>query len=84
MALATYVAEATPDSLSPAARKEATRTFLNWVGCAIGGAHHDTVNIALAALSPFSGPAEASVLGRAEQLDALHAALINGIRVCTQ
>lgn len=78
-ALATYVAEATPDRLSKDVHKEATRTFLNWVGCAIGGAQHETVNIALAALSPFSGPAQASVLGRNEQLDPLHAALINGI-----
>jgi 2-methylcitrate dehydratase PrpD len=78
-ALAAYVAEAKPDSLPPLVHKEAARTFLNWVGCAIGGAQHETVNIALAALSPFSGPAQASVLGRSEQLDALHAALINGI-----
>src|ERR1700752_2142685 len=65
-ALATFVAEATPDGLSQAVRKEATRTFLNWLGCTIGGAQHKTVDIALAALSPFSGPAEASVLGRSE------------------
>jgi 2-methylcitrate dehydratase PrpD len=77
--LAAFVAEATPDSLSQPVQKEATRTFLNWVGCAIGGAQHETVDIALAALAPFSGPAEASVLGRSERLDILHAALINGI-----
>lgn len=77
--LADYVVEATPDRLPEPVRKEAARTFLNWVGCAIGGAQHETVNIALAALSPFSGPTEASVLGRSERLDALHAALINGI-----
>ncbi len=77
--LATYVAEAAPEALPEAARKEAARTFLNWVGCAVGGARHETVDIALAALAPFSGPAQASVLGRSERLDALHAALINGI-----
>ena len=78
-ALAAYVAGATPDILPERVQKEATRTFLNWVGCAIGGARHETVDIALAALSPFSGPAEASILGRSERLDVLHAALINGI-----
>ena len=78
-ALAAYVAGATPDILPQPVEKEAVRTFLNWVGCAIGGARHETVDIALAALSPFSGPAEASVLGRGERLDVLHAALINGI-----
>jgi len=77
--LAAYVAGAAPEALPEAVRKEAARTFLNWVGCAVGGARHETVNIALAALTPFSGPAQASVLGRSERLDALHTALINGI-----
>ena len=40
---------------------------------------HETVGIAISALAPFSGPAQASVLGRKERLDILHAALINGI-----
>ena len=60
-------------------RKEARRTLLNWVGCAVGGSRHETVDIAIAALAPFSGPAQASVLGRRERLDILHAALMNGI-----
>jgi len=34
---------------------------------------------ALAALSPFSGPGEATVLCRGARLDVMHAALINGI-----
>lgn len=74
-----YVTTAVPETLSAEVRKEAARTFLNWVGCAVGGAQHETVDIALSALSPFSGPAESSVLGRSERLDPLHAALINGI-----
>ena len=40
---------------------------------------HETVDIAVAALAPFSGPAQATVFGRSERLDILHAALINGI-----
>lgn len=64
----------------PAAiRHEGLRTFVNWLGCAVGGAQHATVDAALAALGPFSGPAASTVLGRAERLDALHAALMNGI-----
>jgi 2-methylcitrate dehydratase PrpD len=77
--LAEYVASASPDQLPEAVRKEATRTFVNWLGCAIGGCRHEAVAAALAALSPFSGPGTASVLGRAERLDPLHASLINGI-----
>src|SRR5690349_12656005 len=58
---------------------EAARSFLNWLGCAVGGSRHETVERALAALGPFSGPPEATVLGRRERLDVLHAALMNGI-----
>jgi len=58
---------------------EASRALLNWLGCAIGASHHDTVNNAVAALQPFFGPAQAQLVGRREKVDALHAALINGI-----
>jgi 2-methylcitrate dehydratase PrpD len=49
------------------------------MGCAVGGAQHPTLDRALAALRPFSGPEQASVLGRRERMDILHAALMNGI-----
>lgn len=49
------------------------------MGCAVGGASHETVDRALAAVTPFSGAATATVLGRGERLDALHGALVNGI-----
>jgi 2-methylcitrate dehydratase PrpD len=77
--LARYVASARPEDLPAAVRKEAARTLLNWVGCAVGGSHHETVEIAIRALSPFSGPSQATVLGRRERLDVMHAALMNGI-----
>jgi 2-methylcitrate dehydratase PrpD len=62
-----------------AMRHEALRALLNWMGCAIGASHHETVERALAALRPFSGPPQATVLGRGDRLDMLHAALLNGI-----
>src|SRR6185369_15597519 len=77
--LARYIVSAKPADLSAAMRKEAARTLLNWVGCAVGGSRHETVGIAVSALAPFSGPAQASILGRKERLDILNAALINGI-----
>jgi 2-methylcitrate dehydratase PrpD len=67
------------DQLSPSVRKEAARTLLNWTGCALGGSRHEAVGIAISALSPFSGPGQASILGRSERFDILNAALINGI-----
>lgn len=60
------------------ARHEAARSFLNWMGCAVGACRHETIDRALAALAEFSGPAQATVLGRGERVDAMLAALING------
>jgi len=60
-------------------RHEAARSFLNWVGCAVGASRHETVERALAALNEFSGPREATVLGRGDRLDIMLAALMNGI-----
>jgi 2-methylcitrate dehydratase PrpD len=77
--LASYVVEAQAEALPAAVRAEAARAFVNWVGCAIGGSHHETLDIAIAALAPFAGPGTASVLGRSEKLDPLNAALMNGI-----
>jgi 2-methylcitrate dehydratase PrpD len=77
--LARYVVESRFESIPAATRHHATRTFVNWLGCAIGGSHHEGMDIALAALAPMAGAAQASVLGRGERLDILHAALLNGI-----
>src|SRR5690349_2312763 len=77
--LARYVVRARPEDVPAAVRKEGRRTLLNWTGCAIGGSGHETVDRAIRALGPFSGPASSSVLGRRERFDPLHAALFNGI-----
>jgi len=77
--LARYVVSAKAQDVPESVRKEGARTLLNWMGCAVGGSRHETVDIAISALKPFSGPAQASVLGRHERLDVMHAALMNGI-----
>ncbi len=77
--LATWASTLKPEAIPAAVRREGVRSFVNWLGCAVGGATHDTVDRALAAAMPFSGPARANVLGRRERMDELHAALINGI-----
>jgi 2-methylcitrate dehydratase PrpD len=77
--LARYIVTATYDDLPANVRKEGLRTLLNWVGVAIGGSHHQTVDIAVAALAPFSGPAQASLFGRRERFDIMNAAFINGV-----
>jgi len=77
--LAHYIVTAGYDDLPAAVRKEGVRTLLNWVGVAIGGSHHQTVDIAVDALAPFSGPAQASLFGRRERFDIMNAAFINGV-----
>ena len=59
-------------------RHEAKRAVLNWLGCAIGASRHETLERAIAAFQPFSGPPQATVLGRSERFDAINAALLNG------
>lgn len=77
--LAAWITALRPEDIPAATRRDGLRTFVNWLGCAVGGASHETVDCALAAVAPFSGPARATVLGRRERVDELHAALINGI-----
>ena len=77
--LADWVVTIKGSDIAPDIRREGLRTFVNWVGCAVGGASHETVDRALAAVAPFSGKPTSTVLGRSEKLDALHAALLNGI-----
>jgi 2-methylcitrate dehydratase PrpD len=77
--LAHFLVTARYDDLPANVRKEGVRTLLNWVGVAIGGSHHQTVDIAVAALAPFSGPAQASLFGRRERFDIMNAAFINGV-----
>ena len=78
-ALARYVVHSQPSDVPAAVRQEARRSFLNWMGCAVGGSRHETVDRALAALAEFAGQPTTSLLGRPERLDALNASLINGM-----
>ena len=77
--LARYVVNARREDLPDSVRKEGARTLLNWVGCAAGGSRHETVTHAIAAMAPFAGPAQATILGRRDRMDVLNAALMNGI-----
>jgi len=77
--LARFIVSARFADMPEAVRHEARRTLLNWVGCAVGGSQHETVTNAVAALAPFFGAHQATLLGRSERMDVLHAALLNGI-----
>ena len=62
-----------------AVEREAHRTLMNWIGCAIGAARHPTLDAALAAVMELAPSAQASVMGRRERVDMASAALLNGI-----
>src|SRR5262245_64518853 len=78
-ALASYVVSGRWTEIPTDVQHEARRALVNYVGCALGGARDEAVELALRALAPFSGPPTAAVLGRDEKLDPLHASLMNGI-----
>ena len=78
-ALARFIESSSVESLPTNVVHEAKRALLNWIGCAVGASQHATVSRALGALRPFMGPPQATVLGRGERVDILHAAMLNGI-----
>ena len=77
--LASWIVASRIETVPDDVRHEARRAIVNYLGCALGGSHDDAVDIALRALGPYAGPPIATVLGRAERLDPLHASLMNGI-----
>jgi len=77
--LARFVAGHPSRGWSDAIDHEAHRTFINWVGCAVGAAHHDTARAALAAVQALQPAPQAALLGRRERVDMASAALVNGI-----
>lgn len=77
--LASYIVDSRYADVPADVRREAHRALLNFVGCALGGCREPAVEIALRALGPYFGERSATVLGRAERADPLHASLLNGI-----
>jgi 2-methylcitrate dehydratase PrpD len=79
VALARFVERSPATSLPTNVVHEAKRAILNWVGCTVGASRHATVSRAIEALRPFMGSPQATILGRGDRVDALHAAMMNGI-----
>ncbi|HEY5666747.1 MAG TPA: MmgE/PrpD family protein, partial [Gammaproteobacteria bacterium] len=77
--LAEFVTQSTYEAIPENVRKEALRAIFNYFGCALGGSIEPALDTAIEVLAPFSGPANASVIGRKETFDELNAALLNGI-----
>src|SRR6478736_53429 len=77
--LAQLVASHPSRGWSDGVEHEAHRTFLNWVGCAVGAARHESAESALGAIRMLEPAPQASVLGRKDKVDMASAALVNGI-----
>src|SRR5688572_20179828 len=77
--LAKFVASHPSRGWSDAVDHEAHRTFMNWVGCAIGAARHESAEATLAAVRMLQPAPQSTILGRTERVDMASAALVNGI-----
>ncbi len=75
--LAQFVLETKIQAIPENVRREGTRSLLNIIGCALGGSRHDAVDKAWAALQPFAGGEQVTLIGRSQRTDALTAAFIN-------
>ncbi|MGE0751793.1 MAG: MmgE/PrpD family protein [Variibacter sp.] len=76
--LADFVARTRWEDIPASTRHEAKRAILNgFFGTGFAGCREDATEIALASLVEFSGPAQATLIGRNERLDGLGAAFLN-------
>ena len=75
--LASYAVATQYSNLPESVRREAIRSLFNILGCTLGGARHQGVDMVDRSLSVAAGPPGVTLIGRGRQTDALHAALIN-------
>lgn len=74
-----FVIETTWDEIPAKVRHEGKRSLLNFIGCAIGSARDPAIETAVQVLKPVAGPPAATIIGRAERLDALSASFLNAV-----
>lgn len=77
--LARFVATHPSRGWGEAVDHQAHRTFLNWVGCAVGAARHESAEAALGGMRMLQPASQSSILGRSDKVDMASAALVNGI-----
>ncbi len=77
--LAEFVANHPSKGWSDEVEHEAHRTFLNWLGCAVGASGHEAALAALRAVQVLEPAGQAMMAGRKERVDIANAALLNGI-----
>src|SRR5439155_5858323 len=77
-ALASKAAALDYDDLSEPARELARQCVLDYLGVAVAGADDELVRILLDEMAEAAGTPQAGVIGHADRLPALSAALVNG------
>ncbi len=73
-----HLAAAQYTDLTPRAVSEARRGVLDWLGCALAGSAHPTIDKLVGVLQQTGGRPQATVLGRGLKLGLLDAPLANG------
>jgi 2-methylcitrate dehydratase PrpD len=69
--LTDYIVSARWSDLPENVRRETLRSFVNIMGCTIGGARHEVVDLADRTLGEYAGAPHATVIGRGHKADAL-------------
>jgi 2-methylcitrate dehydratase PrpD len=75
--LARFIVAAQWDDIPSPVRHQAKRSLMNFFAVALAGCRTGPVDIALRSLAEFSDRKQATVVGRAERVDALSAAFLN-------
>jgi 2-methylcitrate dehydratase PrpD len=75
--LARFIVATRWDDIPSPIRHQAKRSLMNFFAVALAGCRSGPVEIALRSLAEFSGGKQATVVGRAERVDALSAAFLN-------
>jgi len=75
--LARFIVATRWEDIPHPVRHQAKRSFLNFFAVALAGCRTGPVETALASLAEFSGPQRATLVGRAERIDALSTAFLN-------
>lgn len=76
--LARHIARSRYADLPVDAVAAARRGVLDWLGCALAGSRHPTLDILVSVMGELSTQSQATVLGRGSKAGFLEAALING------
>ena len=77
--LARFAVNSRFDDLPQNVRHEGLRAFVNYVGCAAGGANEPVCLKMIETISEFNGKSDCVVIGSRVKLDALNAALLNSL-----